>query len=269
MTQPMFYITSRKDSGIDLPNLDLTDEKLIGKYGTNLTANFADIRAYGSKAFFQKENLSDGITYSMCACATGYIWVYVSTTSDASDPFQFSNLEVQIGTFSLKSRAITTVEVPFLYKYASQDSSKLQNGQLSLLCATVLGNYLRLRTIGQQYEEAAETAIHTSRKELCSLRVVDPGRYHEFEKLLQQICTNAPLPPTSDVSLISRGMITGRWQCWRESAVLRRRYFFPKRIIQCFKASKHDSIDLLSGAFSAIAPKRSRLPILRPSNAGP
>ncbi len=33
MTQPMFYITSRTDSGIDLPYLNVTDEKVLGKYG--------------------------------------------------------------------------------------------------------------------------------------------------------------------------------------------------------------------------------------------
>lgn len=73
LSHPMFYIASRTDSGIDLPDLNVTDEKFLNKYGSDLTANFADIRAYGSKAFFEKENLSDGMKYSLCTCATGYI----------------------------------------------------------------------------------------------------------------------------------------------------------------------------------------------------
>src|SRR5271157_4130835 len=77
MTQPMFFISPRTDSGIDMVDLNVTDEKVLEKYGSDLTANFADIRAYGSKAFFEKQNLSNGNHYSLCACATGYIWVYV------------------------------------------------------------------------------------------------------------------------------------------------------------------------------------------------
>lgn len=259
MTEPMFFISSRTDSGIDMPDLNVTDEKLLGKYGSDLTANFADIRGYGSKAFIQKANISNGSHYSISACATGYIWVYVSLIQEAIDTEAFSSAEVQIGTFALKGRAITTVEIPFCYKYSGRDDPL--DGQLALLCSTVLAKYLRLRMIGQQYEEAAESAIKQSRKELSPLRIVDPGRFDHFDLLLRQVCTNAPMPPTSDVSLISRSMITRRWQCWRESSILRTRYNFPQRIIRCFRQSRHDSIDLLSGCFKALTPENKRLPL--------
>jgi hypothetical protein len=256
----MFFITSRTDSGIDLPNLDLTDEKLLAKYGSDLTANFADIRAYGSKAFFQKENVSNGATYSLCACATGYIWVSVSTFREAARPGHFSDVEVQIGTFALKSRAITTIEIPCMYKYS--DEVTPMDGQLALLCATVLAKYLRLRIMGQQYEAAAETATSQSRQELSSRHVIDGQQFQDFSRLLSEVCANAPMPPTSDVSLISRKMITRRWECWRDSSVLRRRYFFPKRVLRCFQATQHDSIDLLSETFKSLRPQKTRVPIL-------
>lgn len=255
MTQPMFSITSRTDSGIDLPDLSLTDEKLISKFGSELGANFADIRTHGAKAFFQKENRSNGVKYSLCACATGYIWVYVSAPEDQSYSCHTSNVQVQIGTFSLKNKAITTVEVPCRYSYGtrqSQTDSPL-TGRLALLCANVMARYLQLRIMGRQYEEAAETAIRELRKDIWSFKAVDRGSSSEFEKFLQQICANAPLPPISDVSLISRGMITGRWQRWMKSKVLRRRCFFPQKVIRCLKGTQHDSLDLLSGAFLSFA----------------
>jgi hypothetical protein len=262
MTQPMFFITTRTDSGIELPDLNLTDEKLLGKYGSDLTANFADIRAYGSKAFFQKQNLSDGSYYSLCACATGYIWVNVSLINAATTRIgHFSDVEIQIGTFALKARAITTAEIPCRYKYFG--GGDLVDGQLALLCSTVLAKYLRLRMIGQQYEEAAETAIKQSRSELAPLRIVNPALFSNLDLLLHQVCTNAPMPPTSDVSLISRSMITRRWQLWGETSILRRRYFFPQRIIRCFRRSRHDSIDLLSDCFRVLRPEKSKIPILR------
>ena len=261
MTTPMFFILPRTDSGIEMVDLDVTDERFLGKYGSDLTANFADIRAYGSKAFFQKQNLSNGANYSICACATGYIWVYVSPLYLAIDTEEFSDLEIQVGTFALKGRAIKTVEIPCRYKYSGRDDPL--DGQLALLFSTVLAKYLRLRMMGQQYEFAAELAIKQSRKELSPLRVVDPGRFQNFESLLRSICMHAPMPPTSDVSLISRSMITRRWQCWRETQILRRRYFFPQRVLQCFKRSRHDSIDLLSGCFKALTPDKSRMPFLQ------
>lgn len=254
----MFYIRSRTDSGVDLPNLDLTDEKLLGKYGSDLTANFADIRTYGAKAFFQKENLSNGSKYSLCACTTGYIWVstiiiHASTNGD------FDEAEIQIGTYALKARAITTVEIQCQYKYA-MNPSDLFDGQLELLCSTTLGKYLRNRMIGQQYEEATDNAIKHARKELSPLRIVDPALFEDFNGLLRQVCTNAPLPPTSDVSLISRSMITKRWECWKDASVLRKRYMFPQRLVRCLKPSQHDSMDLLSGCFMALARQKSRRP---------
>jgi hypothetical protein len=258
MTTPMFFILPRTDSGIEMVDLNVTDEKFLGKYGSDLTANFADIRAYGSTAFFQKQNLSNGASYSLCACATGYIWVYVSPLYLSIDTEEFSDLEIQIGTFALKARAITTVEIPCRFKYYRRDDPL--DGQIALLCSTVLAKYLRLRMMGQQYEYAAESAIKQSRKELSPLRVVDPGRFQNFDSLLRSICMHAPMPPTSDVSLISRSMITRRWQCWRETQILRRRYFFPQRVLRCFKGSRHDSIDLLSGCFKALTPEKSRLP---------
>lgn len=261
MTEPMFFITSRTDSGIDIPDLDVNDEKYLGKYGSDLTANFADIRVYGSKAFLQKKNLSNGSLYSISTCATGYIWVSATLTYENIDQGEFSDVEIQIGTFALKSRAITTVEIPCRYRYSGRDDPL--DGQLALLCSTVLAKYLRLRMIGQQYEEAAESAIKQSREELSPLRIVDPGRFDNLERLLRQVCTNAPMPPHSDVSLISRSMITRRWQCWRDSSILRKRYNFPRRVIRCFQQSRYDSIDLLSGCFKALAPENKRVPVLR------
>ncbi|KAK0102706.1 hypothetical protein ONS95_006308 [Cadophora gregata] len=178
MTEPMFFITSRTDSGIDIPDLDVNDEKFLGKYGSDLTANFADIRVYGSKAFVQKRNISNGSLYSISTCATGYIWVSTTLTYEAIDQAEFSDIEIQIGTFALKSRAITTVEFPCRYRYSGRDDPL--DGQLSLLCSTVLAKYLRLRMIGAQYEEAAESAIKQSRAELSPLRIVDPEDYTLF-----------------------------------------------------------------------------------------
>jgi hypothetical protein len=260
MKQPMFYVASRTDSGIDLPDLSVTDEKVLAKYGLDLTANFADIKAYGAKAFFQKKNLSNGSNYSLCACATGYIWISVRTLHEATDPRDFSDVEVQIGTYALKAKAITTVEIPLQYKFLGRYDPL--DGQLALICSNVLGTYLRLRMMGQQYEYATETVINQSRKELWPLREIDPNRFGNFELLLRQVCQNAPLPPTSDVSLISRSMITRRWQIWRERSILRRRYLLPRRVVQCFRRPRHDSIDLLSGCFKALTPEKSRLPVL-------
>jgi hypothetical protein len=248
----MFYISPATDSGISMVDINVTDEKVLGKFGADLTANFADIRAHGSTAFFQKENISNGINYSLCACATGYIWVYVPPSPSVPSPsaLDMSDIEIQIGTFALKARAITTVEIHHQHKYSKRD---LLDGHLAILCATVLGKYLRLRMMGQQYEYAAEQAIKQTRKELSPLRVTDPGRFRNMDSLFREICTNAPLPPISDVSLISRSMITRRWECWRETQTLRKRYFFPRRVIRCFRRSRHDSIDLLSGCFKALA----------------
>lgn len=260
MTEPMFFITPRRDSGIDMPDINVTDERLLGKYGSDLTANFADIRAFSSKAFFKKQNLSNGWTYSLCTCATGYIWVSVRPVYFAMDTEEFSDLEIQIGTFALKIRAITTREILCRYKYSHYDNPL--DGQLAVLFSTILAKYLRLRIMGQQYEYAAETAIKLSRKELSALRVVDPARYQDFSQLLRKICANAPMPPTSDVSLISRSMITRRWECWREKSVLKKRYSLPQRIVRCLQRSPNDSIDLLSDCFKKLTTQKSRLPIL-------
>jgi hypothetical protein len=257
----MFFIRPRTDSGVDLPDLTVTDEKILGKFGSDLTANFADIRAYGANAFFQKENPSNQTKYSLCVCATGYIWVYVAPALPVFNiGGRFSNVEVQIGTFALKGRAITTTEIPCRYKFSHLNDP--QDGQLALLCATVLAKYLRLRMIGKQYEEAAESAIRQSRKELSPLRVVDPAKFADLNSFLRNICLSAPMPPESDVSLISRSMITKRWQCWRDTSILRKRYFIPQRIVRCFRASRHDSIDLLSGSFNSLKTKKSKFPIL-------
>jgi hypothetical protein len=260
MTEPIFFITQRTDSGIEMPDLNITDEKFLGKYGCDLTANFADIRASGAKAFFQKENLSTRTMYSLSACATGYIWVTVTPLHLAAEIETFSNLEIQIGTFALKTKAITTRELPCRYQISMSDDPK--EGDLALLFSTVLAKYLRFRIMGQQYENAAETAIKESRKELSPMKVVDPNRFEDFEALLRKVCINAPMPPTSDVSLISRSMITKRWGCWRETSVLRKRYFFPRRVIRCFQRSRYDSTDLLSGCFQALTPDKSRIPMV-------
>jgi hypothetical protein len=250
----MFFITRRTDSGIDMPDLDVTDENFLGKYGSDLTANFADIRAHGAKAFFQKQNRSTGSIYSMCACATGYIWVDVMPVYVNLDTEAYSDLKLQIGTFALKTRDTTIREIDCKYKYSLYNDPS--DGQLALLFSTVLANYLRLRIMGQQYESATESAINQTRKELSPLRVVDPGRFEDFESLLRRICADAPMPPTSDVSLISRSMITKRWECWRDKSVLRKRYFLPQRVLRCFQSSRYDSIDLLSHSFKAVAAKK-------------
>ncbi|KAF7885836.1 uncharacterized protein EAF02_004345 [Botrytis sinoallii] len=255
MTQPMFYITPSNESSISMPDLTLTDEKILSKFGTELTANFADIKAHGSAAFFQKENLSDGATYSLCACATGYIWVYVSPSSIADDLEaadegwdEFSRLEIQIGTFALRKKAITTIEIPCHYRTGKVVAH--MNGDLSLLCATVLAKYLRFRMMGCQYEYATESAIKETRKQLAHLRIVDPGIFRGLERMLREICTNAPMPPTSVVSLISRSMIRGRWEVWGNRKVLRRKYSLPGRVMQSFKKGDADPIDLLSESYT-------------------
>ncbi|CCD49132.1 hypothetical protein BofuT4_P030080.1 [Botrytis cinerea T4] len=145
MTQPMFYITPSNESSVSMPDLTLTDESILSKFGSELTANFADIKAHGSAAFFQKENMSDGATYSLCACATGYIWVYVSPSSivddlEAADEGwgEFSRLEIQIGTFALRKKAITTIEIPCHYRTGKVVAH--MNGDLSLLCSTDCGS---------------------------------------------------------------------------------------------------------------------------------
>jgi hypothetical protein len=248
----MFYIAPTNDSGINMIDITITDEKVLGKFGADLTANFADIRAYGADAFYQKENLSDGAKFSLCACATGYIWVYVPLRSVVVG--EFSRINIQIGTFALKTRAITIVEIPCLFKYSI--SYDLLNGQLALLCSTVLAKYLRLRMIGQQYEDAVESAIRQIRKELSPLHVVDPSRFHNLDATLREVCSNAPMPPISDVSLISRSMITRRWEGWMQTENLRKRYFFPRRILRCFSRSRRDSIDLFRGWLDGLGPER-------------
>lgn len=254
----MFFIRPRTDSGVDLPDLTVTDEKILGKYGSDLTANFADIKAYGPNAFFQKLNDSNQTKYSICVCATGYIWVYVEPSFPGFDREKLSDVEIQIGTFALKARTITTTEVRCRYKLSQVKPSHFyhhQDGQLALLCATVLAKYLRLRMMGRQYEEAAEAAIK-------SLEMVDAHEFEDLHTVLKKVCANAPMPPESDVSLISRSMITRRWHCWRQTSVLRKRYFFPQRVVRCFRTSRHDSVDLLSACFNALTPKKAKLPFL-------
>jgi hypothetical protein len=245
----MFFVRNRTDSGVDLPDLTLTDEKIIEKYGPDLTANFADIKAHGSQAFFQKENTSNKTTYSLCVCATGYIWVYVAPIQPSVRKLPFLVYDIQIGTFALKARSITTSEIPCRYRH---EGSSSEDGNLALLCATVLAKYLRFRMIGRQFEEAIFFAIKESRKELSAFPAADPKNFDDMHFVLRRVCMNAPVPPESDVSLISRSMINRRWQCWRETSVLRRRYFLPRRIVRCFRTSRYDSIDLLSGRFNTL-----------------
>ncbi|KAJ8058901.1 hypothetical protein OCU04_011884 [Sclerotinia nivalis] len=263
MTQPIFYITRNHDSGISMPNINVTDENILSKFGTELTANFADIKAHGSAAFFQKDNLSDEATYSLCACATGYIWVYISPSNivderEAADEGwgEFSQVDIQIGTFALRKRAITTIEIPCYYRTGKVVAH--MNGDLALLCSTVLAKYLRFRMVGCQYEYATETAIKETRKELAHLRVVDPGIFRGLEKMLREICTNAPMPPTSVVSLISRSMIRGRWEVWGDRKVLRRKYSLPGRVMQSFGKGNLDPIDLLSESYKTLRMEKKR-----------
>jgi hypothetical protein len=244
----MFYISPTNDSKIDMIDITVTDEKVIRKFGADLTANFADIRAYGADAFFQRKNLSDGAKFSICACATGYIWVYVPFQSVVVN--EFSRIKIQIGTFALKTRAITIFEIPCLFKYCI--SHDILNGQLALLCSTVLAKYLRLRMIGQQYEDAVESAIRQTRRELSPLHVVDPGRFSNLDATLREVCSNAPMPPTSDVSLISRSMITRRWEGWMATEDMKKRFFWPRRILRCFKRSRSDSIEFFRGSLNPL-----------------
>ncbi|EHL00824.1 hypothetical protein M7I_3215 [Glarea lozoyensis 74030] len=48
MTKPQFFIT-RRDSGISMPDLDIKDPKFLAKYGSDLSANFADIKTSGTQ----------------------------------------------------------------------------------------------------------------------------------------------------------------------------------------------------------------------------
>lgn len=255
-----------------MPDISVTDETILSKFGSELTANFADIKAHGSAAFFQKENLSDDATYSLCACATGYIWVYISPSSicdemEAADEGwgEFSRLEIQIGTFALRKRAITTIEIPCHYRTGKVVAH--MNGDLALLCSTVLAKYLRFRMMGCQYEYATETAIKETRKALAHLRIVDPGIFRGLEKMLREICTNAPMPPTSVVSLISRSMIRGRWEVWGDRKVLKRKYSLPGRVIQSFRKGGSDPIDLLSESYKVLRMEKKRSTIGDVGNA--
>jgi hypothetical protein len=250
MTKPMFFIT-RRDSGVSMPDLDIQDPKFLAKYGSDLSANFADIKASGPNAFLQRANKSNGTIYSLCTCATGYIWVSVRYLRESVNINDYSDLEIQIGTFALKARAITTMEI--VTQYLPHQTLSPLNGSLALLCSTVLGKYLQSRMLGHQYEFATENAIKSSRFELAHMSIVDPIRFGEnLDLILKEVCNNAPMPPTSVVSLISRNMVMGRWKDWREKEVLRRRYTLPGRVVKSFKGSKMDSVDLLSGSFAAL-----------------
>lgn len=229
MTQPMFYISPANDSGISMIDISVTDSKVLSKFGADLTANFADIRAYGSDAFFQKPNLSDGSKISICACVTGYIWVYIPPKAVIIND-HFSDVQIQIGTFALNTRAIKLVEIPCQFKYIRNHD--LLESQLALFCTTVLAKYLQQRIIGQQYEYAVETAISQTRKQLAYMRIVDPGIFGNMNATLREVCSNAPMPPTSDVSLISRSMINRRWQCWRQKEDRRRGFSFSRRALE-------------------------------------
>ncbi|EPE26739.1 hypothetical protein GLAREA_02653 [Glarea lozoyensis ATCC 20868] len=228
MTKPQFFIT-RRDSGISMPDLDIKDPKFLAKYGSDLSANFADIKTSGPNAFLRKENKSNGAIYSLCTCATGYIWVSVRYLREAANINEYSDLEIQIGTFALKARAITTVEI--LTQYLPHRTLSPLNGSLALLCSTVLGKYLQSRMLGHQYEFATENAIRTSRYELAYMSIVDPVRFGgDLDLLLKEVCNNAPMPPTSVVSLISRSMVMNRWKDWKEKEILRKRYTLPGKL---------------------------------------
>ncbi|KAH8586217.1 hypothetical protein B0O99DRAFT_656952 [Bisporella sp. PMI_857] len=235
---------------LELPDLDITDTKIIAKYGSDLTGNFAEIKAHGAKAFFQKQNASTGSTYSLCTCSTGYIWVDVLPISLKADEEEFMHLEIIIGRFALKTRDLILRKVPFRYRHISRNS--VLDGQLTLLFSTVLGKYVRLRIKGYQYEAAMEAAILESHHEFPWLV---NGRFGNFNLLLGKVCTKAPLPPVSDVSLISRSMIIGRWKSWTEESILRTRYFLPKRVSRSLRTAQYDATDLFSACFKSIAPR--------------
>lgn len=184
------------------------------KYGPELTANFLDIKQHGSKAFFRTKDPIDGDKYSLCSCATGYIWARILPQLDGNSADPWISLEMQIGTYALSTMALTLSSIPFQYKMTYDDD--IIDGKLSLLCTTVLAEYFRLRVAGLQFEDAAEKAVKEARKELSAFRVVDPGKYIDFQGLLLEICRSAHAPPVSSVSEISRGMILKPWRPWSD-----------------------------------------------------
>lgn len=226
-----------------MPDLHLTDEKLLSKYGSDLTANFSDIKMHGAKAFFSKTNNSTRDKYALCACATGYIWIRVLLRYKPKFPRQWSDIEVQIGTFSLQTQAISTASIPCRYKITN--AFDIDDGKLAELCATVMAKYLRLRMLGSQYEDATEVAMEEGRAEMTSAEVIDPGKFGDMRSLLLQICANAPLPPTSDVSLISRGMIRRRWDPWTDGTP-RVRLRWATKFSRFLVGRKDDAVGMLS-----------------------
>ena len=236
-----------------MPNLHLTDEKLISKYGSDLTANFADIKMHGAKAFFSKVNDSTGDKYALCACATGYIWIRVLLRYQPKFPREWSDIEVQIGTFALQTRAITTASIPCRYRITKE--TDIDDGNLATFCATVMAKYLQTRMLGSQYEHAAEVAIVEGKAELAYLQVVDPGKYGDLRSLLLQICANAPLPPTSDVSLISRRMIRRRWEPWTGKAS-KIRWIWPRSAFRYVVGGRSDAVGLVSARIGGLVERR-------------
>jgi len=146
---------------------------------------------------------------------------------------------VQIGTFALRTRAITTVEIPYSYKAPASSSSerKYVSGALTRLFATLLANYLHLRLKGYQYEAATETAISLTLNSFPPfLRpLIQEELFRNLKGTMREVCRNAPMPPESAVSLISRGMVVRRWESWGTEGVVGKRVWWGGKMKKCWR----------------------------------
>ena len=208
---------------------------------------------HGAKAFFSKKNDSTGDYYALCACATGYIWIRVLLRYQPKFPREWSDIEIQIGTFALQTRAITTASIPCRYRITKEGD--IDDGKLAIFCATIMAKYLRLRMFGSQYEEAAEVSIKEGRTELAACQVVDPAKYGDMRTLLLQTCANAPMPPISDVSIISRNMIRRRWEPWNGKST-RIKWIWPKSMVRFIVGKNDDPVGLLSARSGMVDSRR-------------
>jgi hypothetical protein len=259
LDEPKFLVTSRVDSAVDLPDLDETDEARLRKYGTDLTANFAEIRLHGAEAFFQKTNESTGKKYWLCACATGYIWVNILQSKPLRNGHE-REVDIQIGTFALKTRAISTTKLAC--NYNKWGNSIYKDEYLAALVSSIMAKYIRFRIMGYQYEEAADLATPRTRSEMVqgltrgeSSRLLSTSVDEVLvlnHTLLRNICLKAPLPPVGDVSMISRSMITKRWRRWSEHSVLRNKSQLAYQSLKCLQSSQGNSLHLLSGRFDTL-----------------
>jgi len=165
-------------------------------------------------------------------------------------------VEIHIGVLALKSRRLITTKVPLQQEKMYEHG--LSPGQLTVLISGVMADYIRLRIRGYQYEEAAETAIDKHHGE------ISPTSNHRgtgsIRLMLKDVCMGSPLPPVSNVSLISRSMIMKRWETWTAHAVLRRRLPVRSRMLRSLRNGQINSIHLLSGTFDALSLNKKSTP---------